>query len=451
MATKKVATRTPTGKKSIAATRLENQKLKAQVDKIRFGSYCYMCGEVKTIDHFYVDYDPNVTNNRKETGVSACRICKQCFQGLIHGNLHGGPKQRVTKNSLKKGLYYLNKPFIDDVYDSAVASVNNKATGGASDIGQAYMTQINSLQQYRGTTWLDSDLFKTINGGQTLVKDDEEPLTEQEVIEGHMGEDVYDSFVKNRNDVQRLLGYDPFEKEAIEDQPFLYSQLLGILDSDEESSEDMMRVSSAITIVRGFLQEAKLDDAITKLMGNTEAVADNSATIKSLQDSKQKITSMITQLAAESCLSLKNSKVQTKASVTWSGKIAKIKDLNLREGEVNGFDINTCRGMQQVQQISDASIMRQLALDESEWSDMVAEMRERNRRLQKEKDSYKELNRILLRENLDLKDTMEEKGIPVESEEKPLGELYSVFRDSDNGVDFEGQEGETNELDNATV
>lgn len=51
---------------------------------------------------------------------------------------------------------------------------------------------------------------------------------------------------------------------------------------------------------------------MAKLMGNINEVQDNSATIKSLQDSKQKITSMITNLAAESCLSLKNSKKQTK-------------------------------------------------------------------------------------------------------------------------------------------
>jgi len=57
--------------------------------------------------------------------------------------------------------------------------------------------------------------------------------------------------------------------------------------------------------------------------------------------------------------------------------------------------------------------MKQLALDESEWSDMVATMREDNQQLRKERDSYKEINRILLRENLDLKDYMEENNIDI--------------------------------------
>ena len=63
----------------------------------------------------------------------------------------------------------------------------------------------------------------------------------------------------------------------------------------------------------------------------------------------------------------------------------------MRGSEVNGFDIATCRGMQQVQEISDASIMKQLQLDESEWSDMVAEMRVANSELRKERDQYKEI------------------------------------------------------------
>ena len=91
----------------------------------------------------------------------------------------------------------------------------------------------------------------------------------------------------------------------------------------------------------------------------------------------------------------------------------------------------TCRGMQQVQEISDASIMKQLALDESEWSDIVAEMRKDNQALRKERDSYKEINRILLQENLDLKDYFEDEGINPGIEYKNLKDLYSVFANKD--------------------
>ena len=96
--------------------------------------------------------------------------------------------------------------------------------------------------------------------------------------------------------------------------------------------------------------------------------------------------------------------------------------------------------MQQVQEISDASIMKQLALDESEWSDMVSEMRVVNTGLRKEKDAYQEINRILLRENLDLRDTLKENNLLNEEQLKDLKDVYSVFAEFDEVEESPGNE-----------
>ena len=58
---------------------------------------------------------------------------------------------------------------------------------------------------------------------------------------------------------------------------------------------------------------------------------------------------------------------------------------------------------------------------------MVAEMRKDNQILRKERDSYKEINRILLQENLDLKDYFEDNNINPDIKYKNLKELYSIF------------------------
>ena len=188
-----------------------------------------------------------------------------------------------------------------------------------------------------------------------------------------------------------------------------------------------MRTASAISIVRAFLQQTKIDNAISSYMSDIRKLQNNSATIKSLQQSKKDLTSIIKDLAAESCISLKNNKNAKKGENTWTGKIKKIKDLNLREGEVNGFDIGTCRGMQQVMDMSNASILKALRLDESEYSDMVAEQRQMITSLRSDLDNYKEISRILLRENIDLKDYMEEAGLIEPEDLVDLDELYSCF------------------------
>ena len=403
-------------KMTIAETRDALEKANKLLET---GCRCAMCGKVKDQEtKFYYDTDPMMG------GSSFSRICRECAKAIACRRDKNGEDHEPTKESVQFALLYLNKPFLESVWNASIQEADNLVTGKTkSNVWASYIKNI-QMTQYVGMTYKDSDMFK-----EKVVYQDE--ITEEMVMDSHSGQDTYDSYLKNKADVVRLLDYDPFEKESISDQPFLYAQLLGLLDSSQEANEDMMRTSSAISIVRGFLQQSKIDDTIAKLMSDIQNLERNSATIKSLQDSKSKITSMIKDLAAESCLSLKNSRNSVKGENTWTGKIKKIKELNLRDGQVNGFDIGTCRGMQQVLDMSNASIMKQLSLDETEWSDMVAELRQVRIDLQKQLDAYKEINRILLQENLDLKDYIEEKGINLDINTVDLKDIYSPFSSID--------------------
>lgn len=404
--------------------------LEEELNKIKNGAWCYMCDTFKKRDDFYVSTDP-----QNKSGITP--VCKQCSKKIALRTDKNGHEHEPTKESVKEALKVLNKPFLNSVWDASVQESENLVAGKVKhNVWTSYVKNI-AMVNYIGLTWQDSDMFK-----EKIIYEDEK--TSQMIVEEHVGQDTYDDYLKNKKDVIRLLSYDPFEQEAIADQPFLYSQLLGLLDSGGDENDDMMRNASAISIVRSFLQSAKIDNAIANLMSNIKDIDKNSATIKSLQDSKSKITGVIKDLAAESCISLKNNKNAKKGENTWTGKIKKIKDLNLRDGRVNGFDIATCRGMQQVQEISDASIMKQLALDESDWSDMVAEMRKDNQELRKERDCYKEINRILLQENIDLKDYFEENDIDININLKDLKDLYSVFSENE---DEENESLEEVELD----
>ena len=409
--------------KKLTPTQLreENARLKELVEN---GVRCEICGQLKLKDKFYSNTDPRCA---LEVGT----VCRECARKIAICS-DGKGKDVATKENVQLALRYLNKPFLNKVWDSSVQEFEDKSSGIIrTSVWSTYIKNI-AMEAYYGMTYFDSDHLAPVgvkNGGRSKRN-----VSVNKMLRDHEGQDTYDSFQKNKADVIRLLDYDPFEKELVSDQPFLYAQLLALMDTNAESNEDMIRTSSAISIARGFLQASKLDDTLAKLMADAEHLEKNAATIKSIQESKQKIMSMITNLASESCLSLANNKNSVKGENTWTGKIKKIKDLNLRGTEVNGFDIATCRGMQQVREISDASIMKQLALDESEWSDMVAEMRVTNQKLRMERDQYKEINRILLRENLDFKDYLEETGATPDIEYRHLKDIYSVFADQDEEI-----------------
>ena len=399
---------TPTQmRKKIAELEAENNNYKENT------AWCFLCGKPKKKDKFYKNTDPLC-----KSGCSP--ICMDCARKIALRTDINDDEHEPTKESIIQALRYLNKPFYESLYNSSIQESENSITGKTkSNAWTSYIKNI-SMPQYIGYTFTDSDMFK-----EKVIYEDEKST--EDVIKGREDQDTYSGFVKNKNDVVRLLGYDPFEKEAISDQPFLYSQLLGLLDSSEDANDDMMRTASAISIVRAFLQHSKIDNAISTYMSDIRKLQNNSATIKSLEQSKKDLTSIIKDLAAESCISLKNNKNAKKGENTWTGKIKKIKDLNLREGEVNGFDLATCRGMQQVMDMSNASILKALRLDESEWSDMVAEQRQMITNLRSDLDNYKEISRILLRENIDLKDYMEEEGLIKPEDLVDLNELYSCF------------------------
>lgn len=366
---------------------------------------CPYCNKEKKASEFYMSSDPLVMTGKTT-------MCKECAEKIAR-NWDGrtGEFGDCTKASVQEALERLDKPYFDKLWDASYFEyINDNNPKKRTNIWASYIKNI-GLPQYKTLRWRDGDLFT--NYREMALKQAKQEVGIASSDEVAKSQEINEEYEKNRSDVIRLLGYDPFEKEQEEDKPLLYSQLIGYLDLGGDN-EDMMRTSSAITIVRGFLQQAKLDDMIAKAMSSPN-VSNKSGEIKSYLDSKQKVSSTISQLAEQSCLSLKHNKNASKGENTFTGKIKKLKEINLRDAEVNAFDIGTAEGMRQVADISNASIMKQIALDENDYTEMLAKQREMIVKLQEKADINEEKARILLRENLDLKKYIESQGIDISS------------------------------------
>ena len=397
-----------TGKIPIAEVRKENEGMKLKIEKLKEGGYCRICDKHKPKEQFYTSTDPLSTG-----GITP--ICKQCAKDIACRKDKNGDLHEPTRESLIKTLRYLDKPFLETVYDASIQEANKmKKDHMVSNFANAYFKNI-AMPQYNGMTYAESDFLQ------------EKIIYPDELSEDDMDVGTKEQYIRDKRDTIHLLHYDPFEQENISDQPFLYSQLLGMLDSSEGANEDMMRTSSAITIVRCFLQESKVDDAITKLMLDTAKMANNAGTIKSLQESKQKMVGVITSLAEANCLSLRYSRNSKKGENTWTGKLKRLKDTNIREVDINGFDIDTCKGMQQVANISMNAIVDKLHLEENDYADMLAEQRQKMADAEKRAEALDEATRLLLQENIKLRHTLETNDLLKENDLLDLNDVLDTY------------------------
>lgn len=71
---------------------------------------CYLCGEIKQKEDFYVSSD-----SLSQTGIT--RICKACAKRIATPvDPDTGKPKTATPQSLREAMEYLDKPFLNEAY-----------------------------------------------------------------------------------------------------------------------------------------------------------------------------------------------------------------------------------------------------------------------------------------------------------------------------------------------
>lgn len=356
---------------------------------------CNMCGKLKDASDFYKSTDPLCT-----TGVT--RICKMCAAKLAYSEDLKGNKKAPDEQSVQLALRYLDKPFFQKLYDESILEAANTMSGRPkNNTWTSYIKNI-SMPQYNTLTWKDGDC----GNSSTLLPS---------IGSVDNSDEVKKMYKTNKRTVISALGYDPFESAADADKPLMYGKLVGFL--DESTQDDELKLGACVEIVHSFNQSEKINTVINALQKTPESIIKNSATIKALESTKKDIMKTTLDLARDNGISIKHSNHNTKGANTWTGKVKELKEMKLREQEVNAFDIGTSQGMLQVAEASTAAIMKQLALDENDYTEMISTQRQKVLELENKCDAAVEEARILRRENDDLKNFLRDKKLIDENDE----------------------------------
>ncbi|WP_226035621.1 hypothetical protein [Aquibacillus saliphilus] len=278
-------------------------------------------------------------------------------------------------------LHAMNKPFIQGLFD------NSESVG-------KYISQINSFPQYKGLSWDNSDIAITSSKSNKNNQN-----KEYEIINKDEGK-TFDN--QDKEDILKMLGYDPFQYANEEDKPQMYSMLVNFI--DDSTLEDGFKLQAVVEIVTGFNQIDKINRSMTGITSNPEAMATNSGGIKTLATTKKTISDTLVKLAEENGISVKHNNQKSKGAGTLTGIIKSLQEKGVEQADVNLYDIETSQGMAQVADISNQSIVKQLMFDENDYTQMLIEQRDLIQELDSKASRLEEENRLLKKQGLSVKD-----------------------------------------------
>lgn len=380
----------------------KNPAKKPASSKVEIKKYlCPYCKIEKKETEFYISSDPLVLTGRTS-------MCKDCAEKIAR-NWNDTTKEYgdCTRISIQNALERLDKPFIEKLYLSSQEELNDpNSLNPKRSLWAAYIKNVTSLNQYNGLRWRDGDIFAT---NQAEEKTD--PMTVAQIKEMKaISEEEQKEIEINRRDVKRLIGYDPFANYPIEeDKPLLYSQLINFI--DDETKNDAMKMNAVVQIVQAFNQIQKINDAINELSADIRSLNTNNGIIKQHAATIASLLSGANTLAKDNGISVNHNNSKSKGANTLTGKMKELDLIGFRSAKINMYDIDYCRGMQQVAEISAKAQVDQIGFDENVMTEINNIRRELVDKLQKERDKAVEKARILMVENKDLKDFLFEKGL----------------------------------------
>lgn len=316
-------------------------------------------------------------------------VCKQCVWDSLKLD---DPLSKEAIESVKKVLFEMNRPFIYSQYLSSVEEYGKNASGL---FGKYYK---NIQLNYNDYGWNDSEFELPSNNSENNIINENK---DKEISNTTVHKSEVNDYLKELEEVVRMIGYDPFEFEAEKDKLQLYNRLIDFL--DESTLEDGFKLQAVIEITVGFNQIDKINQAITNITNDPEKLTTNSGGISSLINSKKNILASLIKLAEENGISVKHNNQKSKGAGTLSGIIKTLQEKGIEEGELNLFDVETAKGISQVADLSNKSIMNQLQFDENDYTNMMIEQRELIQDLDDKVIKLEEENRLLKKELMSYK------------------------------------------------
>lgn len=353
-------------------------KLEKNIDDIN-SIRCPMCGKRQSRSNYYKSTSSLFKNNNEKM-----IWCKQCVWDLYddYFNMLKDIRMSVYITCMK-----LDIPFNEPDYEGMIKQLVGNNTSHPMKI---YMQKINSLGSFNnGLSGFDPKyiLEKEIN-----INDNNNHIT-KDVNYLEYNIELTEQDLQVKEDVIRLIGYDPFAGYSNFDQKFLYNELISYL--DEDTLDDAFKLSQVLQLVNNNNQVRKIDIVISSMSNDTKSLIANQGEIKNLTATKKTIVDNTDKIAKENSISVKNRGDKTAGKSTITYLMKNYRELGFEDAEQDYYDQKKAYGMKLVADISNKSMLEQLQFDENDINDIFLNQKQMLQNLQDKVLDLEEENRQL--------------------------------------------------------
>lgn len=302
------------------------------------------------------------------------------------------------KSAIFEYCFKNNIPFSEEDFNLVVKGGGDEAY---AKLPQSYVDTVKADIRLNNITFFDQ-----------LRLDNFEHIYSEEMVVAGLPEESR----KDREQIVKIIGYDPFAKNPLEDKPQLYRDLTGML--TDSMRKDVPRAKAAVEVVTGYNNIRKYQDKVNQLINSGQLDDDT-------QKQLDKHLEMIAKIQASVIAISEKNGFTNSRSLGSNGKgmlsdvMNTIDEHMYDPGITNFFDIATSKSIEQISDISVKSMLNQIKLTGQEYVEMLTEQNKIVHEAQSKMRALKEALRIA--KSLIVKDKLIEQ-LKVEYRKKGISE-----------------------------
>ena len=359
--------------------------------------------------------DEELTVEELESVISVCEEIEHDAEDKTDTTSYSYLVQKYSgdhKKAIFEYCFLHNIVFSDETYEMLVRHGEDEVF---TKMPQIYVDTINADIRFNGLTFFDQ-----------LKMENFEQIYSEELKLLALTEDDK----RNRQQIVNIIGYDPFEKNPIEDKPQLYRDLTGML--TDSMRKDIPRAKAAVEVVIGYNNIRKYQDRVNNLINNGQIDEDT-------QKQLDKHLEMIAKIQASvSATSEKNGFTNSRTLGSngrgmLSDVMNTIDEHMYDAGITNFYDIATSESIRQIADTSSKSLLNQVKLTGQEYVDIIAEqnkiVHEAQTKMRAQREALRIAKSLIKKEELieQLRQEYKKKGISEEDINEFIDREYKMW------------------------